>query len=119
MGGEEECHDKTITTAVDRPEEVCDLTPEKTCRLSTVLVPSLEPEQECTIVPKETCHLSFPSPTPAKKTLLTKWCLEDSQPGQEDSALPQPVREDSNSLSEASAGDNDPDIAPEDIIHIG
>merc|ERR1712066_373291 len=59
--GPEECHDKTIASLVDVPEEQCDLNPQKTCRLQTKLVPQLAPEHECTIVPKETCLL----PTPA------------------------------------------------------
>jgi len=50
--GPEECHDKKITSLVDVPEEVCDLNPQKTCRLQTKLVPSLKPEHECTIVPQ-------------------------------------------------------------------
>ncbi|TRY72684.1 hypothetical protein TCAL_17112 [Tigriopus californicus] len=44
--GPEECHDKTITSLLDVPEEVCDLNPQKTCRLQTRLVPSLKPEHE-------------------------------------------------------------------------
>ena len=31
--GPEECHDKEIETLIDVPEEVCDLNPQKTCRL--------------------------------------------------------------------------------------
>ena len=33
--GEEECHDKVITSSVDTPEEVCDLNPVKICRFTT------------------------------------------------------------------------------------
>ena len=44
--GEEECHDKTITTVINVPEEICDLNPQKSCRLSTKLVPKLEPVRE-------------------------------------------------------------------------
>ena len=50
--GEEECHDKVVTTVISVPEEVCDLNPQKSCRLSTKLVPKLEPVRECTVVPK-------------------------------------------------------------------
>ena len=81
--GEEECHDKTLATVVEVPEEICDLNPQKvifgvsvyfgspklvsdirlfflqTCRLVTRLVPRLEPTRQCTIVPKETCQLTF------------------------------------------------------------
>merc|ERR1712180_91084 len=77
--GPEECHDKVVASVVEIPEEVCDLNPQKTCRYTTKLVPRLSPKHECTIVPKETCHLSFSSPTPGKKPLLTKWCLDESE----------------------------------------
>ncbi len=76
--GAEECHDKKITSLVDVPEEVCDLNPQKTCRLQTKLVPSLKPEPECTIVPQEICNLKFTTPKLKKKPLLTKWCLDES-----------------------------------------
>ena len=56
--GEEECHDKVITSLVDVPEEVCDLNPQQTCRLVTKLVPRLSPKHECTIVPKESPRFS-------------------------------------------------------------
>jgi len=74
--GPEECHDKTIASLVDVPEEVCDLNPQKTCRFVTKLVPRLSPEHECTIVPKETCVLKFTQPRQVPKPLLTKWCLD-------------------------------------------
>jgi len=76
--GEEECHDKQIDSLVDIPEEICDLNPQKTCRLVTRLVPSLKPKRECTIVPKETCNLKFSQPTVEKKPLRTEWCLDES-----------------------------------------
>ncbi|XP_023329302.1 uncharacterized protein LOC111702016 [Eurytemora carolleeae] len=74
--GEEECHNKVITSIVDVPEEVCDLNPQKICKYITKLVPRLAPEHQCTIVPKETCHLKFTAPVPVDKPLLTKWCLD-------------------------------------------
>ena len=83
--GEEECHDKQIDTLVDIPEEVCDLNPQKICRLVTRLVPSLKPERECIIVPKETCNLKFSQPRVEKKPLRTEWCLDES-PVQTDSS---------------------------------
>ena len=113
--GEEECHDKVLTSLVDVPEEVCDLNPQKTCRYVTKLVPSLSPEHQCTIVPKETCILKFSQPeqvqiSKAKATLLTnyhhlpqvpqplltKWCLDPTEaaPGDsydEESALGEPL----------------------------
>ena len=118
--GDEEFPDKVVTTSVDTPEEVFDLSPAKTCRFSTKLVPSLTPEHQCTIVPKETCHLSFSNPTPAKKMLLTKWCLDDTEPTpgesyEEDNSLAEPIKEGSNSVSDALAEGNDPDISADSI----
>jgi len=74
--GPEECHDKTITSLIDVPEEVCDLNPQKTCRFQTKLVPKLKPAHECTVIPKETCNLKFTSPQQVDKPLKTKWCLD-------------------------------------------
>ena len=76
--GEEECHDKVLTSLVDVPEEACDLNPQKTCRFVTKLVPKLKPENQCTIVPKETCTLKFSTPKQVPKPLLTRWCLEST-----------------------------------------
>ena len=76
--GPEECHDKTIVSLVDVPEEVCDLNPQKTCRFITKLVPKLKPEHQCTIVPKETCTLKFSQPEQVDKPLLTRWCLDST-----------------------------------------
>ena len=82
--GPEECHDKTVTTLIDIPEEVCDLNPQKTCQFQTRLVPKLKPNHECTIIPQETCALKFSSPALVNKPLLTKWCLDATPvaPGQ-------------------------------------
>ncbi len=74
--GPEECHDKTVASLVDVPEEVCDLNPQKTCRFQTKLVPRLKPEHECTIIPQETCNLKFSNPEQVDKPLKTKWCLD-------------------------------------------
>ena len=78
--GPEECHDKTVVSVVEQPEEVCDLNPQKTCRYATKLVPKLMPKHECTIVPKETCLLKFTTPQQIKTPLLTKWCLDPAEP---------------------------------------
>lgn len=79
--GAEECHEKQIDSLIDVPEEVCDLNPQKTCRLQTKLVPSLKPKQECTIVPQETCTLNFSQPKRNKKPLRTEWCLDEESTG--------------------------------------
>ena len=74
--GDEECHEKNVDILVDVPEEICDITPQKTCRHVTKLVPSLRPTQECTIVPKEVCNLSFGQGKVVKTPLRTERCLE-------------------------------------------
>jgi hypothetical protein len=94
--GPEECHDKTITSLVDVPEEHCDLNPQKTCRFVTKLVPRLSPEHECTIVPKETCILKFTTPVQVEQPLQTRWCLDPTPaaPGEsydEENALADPL----------------------------
>ena len=75
--GEEVCHEKVLTSLVDVPEEVCDLNPQKTCRLTTKLVPRLKP-------------------THSPKTLHTRWCLDPTPaaPGEsyeENDALGSPI----------------------------
>jgi len=94
--GDEECHDKILTSLVDVPEEVCDLNPQKTCRYVTKLVPSLAPVHECTIVPKETCILKFTPPEQVAQPLQTRWCLDPTPaaPGEsydESNALGDPL----------------------------
>jgi hypothetical protein len=76
--GPEECHDKTIASLIDIPEEICDLNPQKTCRFQTKLVPRLKPKHECTTIPQEVCNLKFSQPNIVKKPLMTKWCLDES-----------------------------------------
>jgi len=89
--GPEECHEKQIDSLVDIPEEVCDLNPQKTCRLQTKLVPSLKPKQECTIVPQETCTLNFSQPKMERKPLRTEWCLDEGGVQSSGSSQPQAV----------------------------
>jgi len=98
--GEEECHDKTVTSLIDVPEEVCDLNPQKVCKFQTKLVPKLKPAHECTIIPREVCHLKFSSPQEVEKPLKTKWCLDPTPavPGEtydESEALGEPLADES------------------------
>jgi len=83
--GQEDCHDKVVVSVVDVPEEVCDLNPLKTCRFATKLVPHLSPTHECTVVPKQVCVLKFNTPEEVQKPLITKWCLDPSEPEPGDS----------------------------------
>jgi len=82
--GDEECHDKVVTTLIDVPEETCDLNPQKTCRFVTKLVPRLKPKPECTLIPQEICHQRFSKPKPVKKALKTRWCQDPTPPEPED-----------------------------------
>jgi hypothetical protein len=104
--GPEECHDKTLVSVVDVPEEHCDLNPQKICKFITKLVPKLSPKHECTIVPKETCVLKFSQPRQVETPLQTRWCLDSTPaaPGEsydEENALADPIGAGSNSLSAA------------------
>jgi len=90
--GAEECHEKVKATVVDVPEELCDLSPKKTCRLVTKLVPKLTPSQECTVVPQETCSWQFRAPRTVKKPIWTKWCLEVSKKAKEEERSSQALK---------------------------
>ena len=62
---------------IDVPQEICDLNPQKTCRMANKLVPKLTPTQECTLVPKEVCNLTYGPPKVVEKPYLTEWCLDN------------------------------------------
>ena len=116
--GDEECHDKVITSVVDVPEEVCDLNPQKICKFITKLVPRLSPEHQCTIVPKETCHLKFTTPKQVDRPLATKWCLDPTAaaPGEsydEENALGAPLGSESRKRSIAVLAPHSFQLAPE------
>ena len=104
--GKQECHDKTVASLLDVPQEVCDLNPVKTCRFATKLVPHLTPIHQCTMVPKEVCVLKFDTPKQVQKPLVSRWCLDTSLPAtqkdqrsQLDQEMQQSVKQ---SLSQAS-----------------
>ena len=65
---------------IDVPQEICDLNPQKTCRMANKLVPKLTPTQECTLVPKEVCNLTYGPPKVVEKPYLTEWCLDNDDP---------------------------------------
>jgi len=73
--GEAVCHNKTIDIAIDSPEEVCDLQPQKMCKQIYRLVPKLEPQEICEDVPREVCFTTLQNPQPTTTPLLTKWCF--------------------------------------------
>ena len=72
VAGPKECHDKTISSTVVKPEEVCDLQPSTQCRLVTNLVPHLVPQQVCKDIPKEVCHLKLDDPKIIKKPVTLR-----------------------------------------------
>merc|ERR1711997_262618 len=100
--GEEECHQKVLTSLIDVPEEVCDLNPQKTCKFQTKLVPRLGPAHECTEIPREVCHLKFGNPEPVEKPLKTKWCLDETEP------TPDETYDESEALGEPLAQASEP-----------
>ena len=116
--GPEECHEKQIDSLVDVPEEMCDLNPQKTCRLVTKLVPSLDPKRECTTVPKETCSLRFSQPSLQNKPLRTEWCLDEEGETQAAPAGVQPRQTTTRRPEVFEFPDDglDPISAPEDFI---
>ena len=98
--GVEECHDQVIASVANVPEESCDLSPQKTCRLMTKLVPRLSPVQQCTTVPRETCILKFSQPRQVPKPLQTRWCLDPTP------AAPGESYDESNALAGVIDGRN-------------
>ena len=78
-----------IGVVLEIPEEICDLIPQKTCRMATKMVPKLIPEQECTLVPKQVCNVSYGPPEIVKKPYMSEWCLDESN-AIEDNEVTQP-----------------------------
>merc|ERR1712156_566288 len=74
--GSEKCHNKTITTITEVPEESCDLNPIKTCQGVYRLVPFLQPVNKCKEVPREVCTFGFKAPTTEEKKITRKWCYD-------------------------------------------
>ena len=114
--GEEECHEKVVVSLVDVPEEVCDLNPQKTCRLQTKLVPKLSPKAECTIIPQETCNLKFSQPQAVEQVLKTKWCQDPTPPqpdnSYDDSEAPPPIQQDTDKKPQPNIPPPPPPPAP-------
>ena len=63
---------KTLENAIDVPEEICDLVPQKTCRGVYKLVPYLVPEPECKDVPREVCSFGVKGTKLGEKPIVTK-----------------------------------------------
>ena len=67
-----DCPLKTLENAIDVPEEICDLVPQKTCRGVYKLVPYLVPEPECKDVPREVCSFGVKGTKLGEKPIVTK-----------------------------------------------
>ena len=74
--GPEECSNKMMVSTIQKPSEVCDLQPQRHCRLITRLVPHLLQKEVCRNVPKEMCHLALANPHLVKKPMRLKWCTK-------------------------------------------
>ena len=93
--GPEECHDQTKTAVTDIPNEICDLQPQRKCKMDTSsthcisnnvagahvtkLVPKLTPVEECVDVPKEVCQKTKGNPRTVLKPVTKKWCYTPTQ----------------------------------------
>merc|ERR1711997_363189 len=74
--GPAECHNKTVDIGIDKPEEVCDLQPQRMCKQVYRLVPKLYPKEVCEEVPREVCYTTLKNPRKVSTPLLTKWCFK-------------------------------------------
>ena len=79
----EQCNEKMLVSTIQSPSEICDLQPQKHCRLITRLTPHLVTKQVCRKVPKEVCHMALTKPHSIKKPMTMKWCTKDIQRAQE------------------------------------
>ena len=86
--GPQECYEKKVTIAGEKPEELCSLEPQRQCKHVTKLVPQLKPHETCTDVPKEVCTRSQTNPRKVKKPVVKKWCYT---PTEESGLKPAPV----------------------------
>ena len=75
--GVEICNEKMLVSTIQSPSEICDLQPQKHCRLITRLTPHLVTKQVCRKVPKEVCHMALTKPHSIKKPMQMKWCTKD------------------------------------------
>jgi len=74
--GTEECHEEVRTVVYDKPEEVCHLSPRKSCKFVTKLLPQLKEVESCTDVPKEVCTRVKKNPHKVAHPVVKKWCYK-------------------------------------------
>jgi hypothetical protein len=75
--GVEKCNSKMLVSTIQSPSEICDLQPQKHCRLITRLTPHLVTKQVCRKIPKEVCHMALTKPHSIQKPMTMKWCTKD------------------------------------------
>jgi len=76
--GPEICHDVVKTVISERPEEECQIEPQRNCKHVTKLVPRLQEVEECVDIPKEVCTKSRRNPKKVKKPVIKNWCYTPS-----------------------------------------
>jgi len=76
--GPEVCHDVIKTVISERPEEECQIEPQRNCKHVTKLVPRLQEVEECVDIPKEICTKSRRNPKKIKKPVIKNWCYTPS-----------------------------------------
>jgi len=72
--GPKECIPRIQTVVSERPEETCNLEPQKECKHVTKLVPHLQPREECVDIPKEVCARNRINPRKITRPVVKKWC---------------------------------------------
>jgi len=78
--GPEECHETVKTVVSDKPEEVCSIEPQSSCKYVTRLAPHLEEVEVCFDVPKEVCTRSEVNPKKVPYPVVKKWCYGTTTP---------------------------------------
>ena len=78
--GPEECHETVKTVVSDKPEEVCSIEPQSSCKYVTRLAPHLEEVEVCFDVPKEVCTRSEVNPKTVAYPVVKKWCYGTTTP---------------------------------------
>jgi len=64
----------------DKPEEVCSIEPQSSCKYVTRLAPHLEEVEVCFDVPKEVCTRSEVNPKKVPYPVVKKWCYGTTTP---------------------------------------
>jgi len=74
--GADECREELKTVIFDKPEEICNLSPTKSCKIVKKLVPKLKEVEKCSDIPKEVCARVKKNPHKIKYPVIKKWCYK-------------------------------------------